>query len=95
MANAGLGYSYGYKGSPELMVSTENQDIFPALPSGWKIPYKFLEFTFVNDEACVVEINGEPIYLRAEQGFEATPGRPITSFVVKTPDVHFNWIAVY
>lgn len=95
MANAGSGYSYGYKGSSDLMVSTENQNIIPDLPEGWTIPYKFTEFTFMNDEACVVEINGEPIYLRAEQGFEASPGRPIISFVVVTAGVHYNWLGVF
>jgi hypothetical protein len=93
----GMRLGTGYMGSSSLQTSTANQEIVPSKPSNWTLGFSFYKFSFDNDQACSVKINGgNPIYLRDGQGFECTEiDSPITSFIVVDSGISFNWIAAY
>lgn len=86
-----------YNGSSALQTSTENQQILPLPPSNWTIKLSYYKFSFMNDDACTVKINdGDPLYLRARQGFNSDArDAAIWSFVVIEPDITFNWIGAF
>lgn len=87
----------GYKGSPELQISTANQEIIPAKPANWTGGYKLYKFSFDNKQDVTVRLNNETtLFLEAEQGFEMERGdAPIFSFVVITSGVQFLWVGAY
>lgn len=87
----------GYIGSPSIQVSAANQEIIPSPPSHWTTKYNFYKFSFYNEQSCTVRINGgNPIFLRANQGFNIDlHDAPIWSFVIVEPNIHYNWIGAY
>lgn len=88
----------GYKGSPELEFSTtEHYEVIPKLPDK-SLKENFLyKFSFFNDQDCTVIINdGDPIYLRANQGFQMDENDAlIYSFVIVEEGISFNWIGAW
>lgn len=87
----------GYLASPELEISTANQQIVPNKPSHWTVGYKLYKFSFMNDQATKVIINNKTTaYLRAGQGFEMEIGdAPIYSFVIVDAEISYNWIGAF
>ena len=85
----------GYIGSPALMKSKANEQVVPK-PPGWSFGYSFYKFEFDNDQDCTVIMNGNTIFLRAGRGF-ITPddGAPITSFIIKEPNITYTWMGAY
>jgi hypothetical protein len=75
--------------------STANQELITT-PSGWT-NIAFYKFSFYNDQACNVKINGSgSIPLRAGQGFESgIEDAKIKSFVIVESGISFNWIGAY
>lgn len=87
----------GYIGSASLQTSTTNMELIPSKPAGWSDGYKLYKFSFVNDQACHVVVNGKwNLYLRDGQGFNIELGdKHITSFVIVEGGITFNWIGAY
>lgn len=87
----------GYLGTDKIETSTANQEIVPAKPAGWGYGYGLYALSFYNENACVVKINKTTrVYLRASQGFVSTEkDAMITSFVIETPGVAYNFLAGY
>lgn len=87
----------GYIGSPALQTSVANQEIIPPKPNNWVLGYQLYKFSFINTEACTIIINGgDPIYLRANQGFAIDQNdKKITSFKIVEDNVTYNYIAAY
>jgi hypothetical protein len=87
----------GYVGSSDLQTSTANMEVVPNAPVGWTIGYNLTNFSFYNDQACHVKINGgNQIYLRAGQGLDTSDAnKPITSFVIVESGITFNYFAAY
>lgn len=90
-------YGSGYLGSPDLQTSTANQEIIPTPPVGWTTGYNIYKFSFVNDQACHVKVNGNSqIFLRAGQGFNMDQNdRLINSFVIVESGITLNWIGSF
>lgn len=85
-----------YMGSSELMLSQARQQVIPEKPEDWTHGYAYKNFSFINKNACTVEINGgQPIFLDIEQGFESNGGNPITSFVIVESGIEYQWIGRY
>ena len=85
-----------YVGSNKMMTSKAYQEVVPEKPENWTHGYAFKSFSFINRDACTVQINGgEPIFLDIEQGFEAHREKPITSFVIVESGIEFQWIGRY
>lgn len=88
----------GYLGTSQLMVSTANLELVPSTtPTGWNMGYKLYRFSFLNDQDCTVIVNGvTTLFIRASQGFEINePDAPITSFVIVTAGINYNFVAGY
>ena len=85
----GLGYN-GNSGT-----STANQELVLPL-TGWTKAPVYYKFSFYNDQACTVKINGNTIPLRAGQGFESTDDDAnIKSFIVVTATVDYSFLGAY
>ncbi|MFI2856792.1 hypothetical protein ACH6EH_06600 [Paenibacillus sp. JSM ZJ436] len=87
----------GYVGSPNIFVSTANQELVTKHPT-WSYPYAFREFSFLNYADCHVKINGssDPIFLKAEQGFSMSLGLiPVKSFIVVESGIECQFIGAY
>lgn len=87
-----------YYGSPEMQTSTANEEVIPTMEE-WSYPrIRFKDFGFMNNEDCTVSIQGsEPIFLRANQGFEFI-GNGITyidSFIVIEAGIPYQIIGRY
>lgn len=87
----------GYIGSPKLEKSTSNQEVIPSPPPTWTMKYSFYKFSFSNDQECHVSINGgNPIYLRAGQGFQMDAhDSPITSFKISESGITYNFLGAH
>jgi hypothetical protein len=87
----------GYLGSPNIETSVANAEIIPAKPSNWTVGYKFYKFSFLNQSACHVSINGgNQIYLSENQGFTITEvDQPIESFKVIEGNIKYQWLGAY
>lgn len=87
----------GYLGSSTLQTSTANQELIPLKPNNWSSGYKVRKFSFINRQTTQIIINKETtLFLDANQGFEMDESdEPITSFVIVSSGVVFNWIASY
>jgi hypothetical protein len=72
-------------------------EIVPAKPVNWSSGYQFYKFDFANQQDCQIQVNGgSPIFLRAGQGFSSNINdAAISSFIVVTANVQFNWIGHY
>ena len=82
-------------GSAALETSVAGAEIIPAVPLTWvNAYYSFNKFEFVNDQICTIKVNGgDPIYLRANQGFKTEKGDiQVTSFKVVEANITYNWI---
>ena len=81
---------------PARMKSTENEELVP-VNKAWSFGYSFYKFQFKNSEDCSVIINKEnTIFIPAGDGFTTTPeDAPITSFVIKEPNITYNWAGAY
>ena len=78
-------YGGFFEGSSDLQTSVANTEILTSA-------VRYTDFQFLNDLACHVLINnGNPIYLRANQGFTASV---INSLKVVESGISFNWIGV-
>lgn len=85
----GLGYN-GNSGT-----STASQELVVAL-AGWTKSPIYYKFSFFNDQACTVIINGNTIPLRAGQGFESTSDdAKIKSFTIVTASVDYSFVGAY
>ncbi|KXZ22294.1 hypothetical protein P4T89_13275 [Bacillus nakamurai] len=87
----------GYIGSPNLEKSEANQEVVPPPPQTWTMKYSFYKFSFSNDQECHVSINGgDPIYLRAGQGFQMDAhDSPITSFKISESGITYNFLGAH
>lgn len=88
----------GYIGSPHLETSeTSNYEVIPESPPTWSGGYSFYKFAFMNDQDCTVIINGgNPIFLRAGQGFSTDYyDKLIESFVIVEEGIQYNWIGAW
>ncbi|HHY96780.1 MAG TPA: hypothetical protein GYA04_01965 [Acholeplasma sp.] len=94
-----MGYRIGsgYIGSEEIKTSQANEEVVPAAPANWTIPYMFYKFELYNEQECTVIINGKAtIFLRAEQGWKTDcTDVPISSFVIVEPNISYNWVGCY
>ncbi|QJI52476.1 hypothetical protein [Psychrobacillus phage Perkons] len=89
---------YGYMGSPAVLTSTANQEVIPLAPTHWSDDrYTLYKFSFINYTDCTVKINnGEPIFLKAEQGFECDRyDAEITSFIIVNTGIKYSWLGSY
>lgn len=86
-----------FLGSSGIETSTANQEIVPVAPQNWTMGYRFYKFSFNNQDDCQVIINnGDPIWLNAGQGFNSSEIDPlITSFIIVTSGIKYNWIGAY
>lgn len=93
MARVGIGYI----GTSQLMTSTSNLELVPSPSASWNVGYKLYRFSFLNDQDCTVIVNGvTTLFIRASQGFEINePDAPITSFVIVTAGINYNFVAGY
>jgi hypothetical protein len=75
--------------------STANLELVVA-PTGWS-PVVFYKFSFYNEQACTVKINGSgAIPLRAGQGFESgVEDAKIKSFIIVESGIDYNWIGAH
>ncbi len=80
----------GYIGTDTVKTSEGNQDIIPD-------SYIFYKFSFLNYDDCTVRINnGDPIYLKAEQGFDSDiRDASIHSFEIVESGVQYQFIGAY
>ncbi|MCP1459664.1 hypothetical protein J3D57_001634 [Bacillus amyloliquefaciens] len=87
----------GYIGSSMLEKSKPNHEVIPSPPATWTIKYSFYKFSFSNDQECHVSINGgDPIYLRAGQGFQMDAhDSPITSFKISESGITYNFLGAH
>jgi hypothetical protein len=87
----------GFKGSPTKLTSVANQEILPAKPAGWTVPYNFYTFSFIADQDCTIIINGgDEIFWLAGVPFNTTDiDVPITSFKIKESGKTFTWAGGY
>ena len=88
----------GYISSNGLEVTTKPmQDIIPQPPAHWSLGYTFEKFSFYNENACSVIINGKyPITISAGRGFEVGyDDVPIESFVIIEAQTPYEFIASY
>jgi hypothetical protein len=85
----------GYKGSSALQTSVANQEILPAKPTGWTIPYSFYKFSFKCKEDCTIIVNGEEIFWEAGVFEISETDAPITSFKIKQTGIHFTWVGAF
>lgn len=87
----------GYLGTSQLMTSTSNLELVPSPSASWNVGYKLYRFSFLNDQDCTVIVNGvTTLFIRASQGFEINePDAPITSFVIVTAGITYNFVAGY
>ncbi|MGM9988884.1 MAG: hypothetical protein ACI35O_16885 [Bacillaceae bacterium] len=90
-------HGFRYIGSPALLTSKKDTEVVPEKPSEWTIPYTLYNFEFENDQDCTVTINNKhSIFLRAGRGFIIGDNdEPITSFVIKEPNITYTWAAKY
>lgn len=89
---------HGYIGSDKLeTTSTPNTEVIPEPPSNWTNGYSLYKFAFLNNQDCTIKINGgDPIFLRANQGFNMDRiDQPIKSFVVVEEGITYNWIGAW
>lgn len=86
------------------MFSEAMQDIMPKIPDRWTVPIKFINFSFMNQEACTVVLNGKSnltgednkIYLMANQGLNIFDGDTnVESFVIVEDGIPYNFVAKY
>lgn len=80
-----------------LEKSKSNHEVIPSPPDTWTIKYSFYKFSFLNDQECHVSINsGDPIYLRAGQGFQMDAhDSPITSFKISESGITYNFLGAH
>jgi hypothetical protein len=75
--------------------STANQELVASL-IGWTEKPQYYKFSFLNIQACNVKVNGNPVYLRANQGFESDlEDADIKSFIIVESGIDFNYIGAY
>ena len=87
----------GYLGSSAIETSVANAEVLPSAPAGWSTGYSLYRFSFINESACTVKINGgDPVYIRAWQGFNIDEkDTPITSFVICENDILYNYVGAF
>lgn len=85
-------------GTGKVEVSSANEELIPKSPENWTNErYTFRKFSFINNNACTVEINGgKPIFLDEYRGFESGhDDEPIRSFIVVESGIEYTWIGSY
>lgn len=83
-------------GSKAKETSTSNTEIIPDAPANWTMPIKFKKFSFMNNDECTLVINGEEIFLQANQGFASGyDDAAIESVKIKESGVIYNWVGAY
>jgi len=94
-----MGFRVGsmYFGSPDIQVSTANQEIIQAnKPTDWTFQKIYAyRFSFTNNTACHIKLNGSAnqIYLASGQGFEMDMyDSQLFSFVIVEAGVSFSYI---
>jgi hypothetical protein len=91
----------GFIGSSDLQTtSSANTEIIPTPPSNlnWTVGYNVYKLSFMNYSSdCHVIINGgNPIFLKANQGFEMDEDdAPITSFKVVESGTQYSFIGAF
>ena len=83
-------------GSNKLETSVANREIIPDAPKNWTMPIRLKKFSLMNYSDCVLIINGEEVFLKANQGF--TTGYDdvmISSVKIKETGIEYNWIGAY
>lgn len=90
-------HGFRYIGSPALLTSKKNEELVPPKKEGHTYGYTLYSFEFENDQDCTVTINNKhSIFLRAGRGFIIGDNdEPITSFVIKEPNITYTWAAKY
>lgn len=90
-------YGVEFLGTDKIETSTANQEVLPTPPSEWTTGHNLYKFSFRNDQATNVIINGKTnIHLKEGQGFESGINDPtIRSFVIVNAGVKYQWIGAY
>lgn len=87
-----------YLGSESLQTSIANEEIIPLAPDEWTSErYKFIRFSFHNEQDCTVQVNNNTkIFLTAGKGFATDENiPPITSFKIVESGIQFYYAGVY
>lgn len=83
-------------GSSAIKTSVANEEILPAQPVGWTFAPKFMKFSLMNYADCTLIIDGEEIFLKANQGIALDyDDASINSVKIKEDGIEFNWIGAY
>ena len=86
------------------MISNGMEDIMPPVPTGWTVPVKFKNFSFMNAQPCTVILNGKSkltgqdneIYLMANQGLNIfDDDADVESFVIVEDGIPYNFVGKY
>lgn len=96
-ANMGVRVGTGYLGSPSIQTSVANQEIIPASPANWNIPYSLYKFSLINYSDCTLLLNDKTqLFLKAYQGFSSCEtDAPIYSVKFLEDGIRHNWIGAY
>lgn len=76
--------------------SVDNEEVIPSPPADWRnVKYNFKKFSFENEQACNVKINGsDEIYLKEGYGFDVGyDDPPIRSLVIVESGIEYQWFA--
>lgn len=91
-------------GCDNLQISVGGEDIIPKIPSTWSVPIRFINFSFMNQEACTIILNGKSkltgqdnkIYLMANQGLNIFDDDvDVESFIIVEDGVPYNFVGKY
>lgn len=83
-----------YLGSTKLEVSKANKEIIPDSPSEWTMGYKLKKFSLLNESDCTLIVNGNELFLKANQGF-SNEDAAIESVKIKENGINYNWVGTY
>lgn len=83
-------------GSESIETSESNHEIVPDAPENWTVPMRLRKFSLMNYGDCTLIVNGEEIFLKANQGFATSyDDVRISSAKIKETGIEYNWIGAY
>jgi len=87
----------GYFGCSSTQTSTANVEIIQQHKPSSYTNFSAYKLSFMNNLACQIKINnGDAIYLKANQGFSCDYyDFPISSFIIVTASVEYNYLGAY
>lgn len=94
----GFRIGQGYFGSPDKMISVENQEIIqPHKPLTWTTNFNAYKFSFKPSMDCHVKINGgDAIFFEANHWFSTDyMDKEINTFVIVEPNIEFIYTLSY